>query len=62
MSAIKFFRLSAGQATELQGRAPDQEKPVQTLTERSRSWPEGQQRPGVPRGGAARRGAHACGG
>lgn len=33
MSDIKLFRLSAGQATELQGDASDLEKPLQTLIE-----------------------------
>jgi predicted transport protein len=33
MSDIKLFRLAAGQATELQGRASDLEKPLQTLIE-----------------------------
>jgi predicted transport protein len=33
MSDIKLFRLTAGQATELQGNASDLEKPLQTLIE-----------------------------
>jgi predicted transport protein len=33
MSDIKLFRLSAGQATELQGNASDLERPLQTLIE-----------------------------
>lgn len=33
MSDIKLFRLSSGQATELQGSASDLEKPLQTLIE-----------------------------
>ncbi len=34
MSDIKLFRLSGGTASELQGRASDLEKPLQTLIER----------------------------
>ena len=45
MSDIKLFDLSAGQAIKLQGRSPDQEKPLQRL--------------GVPHGGPARCGAYA---
>ena len=37
MSNVKLFRLSAGQAIDLQGSALDQDKPRQTLIERSRS-------------------------
>lgn len=35
MSDIKLFRLSAGQATELQGDASDLERPLQTLIEKN---------------------------
>ena len=35
MSDIKLLRLSAGQATELQGSASDLQKILQTLIERS---------------------------
>ena len=38
MSDIKLFRLTAGQATELQGSASDLEKPLQTLIE-ANLWP-----------------------
>lgn len=35
MSDIKLFRLTGGQATELQGDASDLEKPLQTLIEKN---------------------------
>ena len=37
MINIKLFRLTSGQAIELQGSASDLEKLLQTLIERSRS-------------------------
>ncbi len=39
MSDIKLYRLTAGQATELQGDASDLEKPLQTLIENNLNWP-----------------------